>query len=91
MATITGRQIRDETVESVDIKDGAVTSDDINTTDASKSLPTRIIAGDNITISETGGRTGAGDVTVNASTVTALDGGSSSSTYDSGDMDGGGA
>jgi len=66
MATITGRQIKNETVESEDIKDGTITSDDINLTDVNKAIPTRIIAGNNITISETGPRTGSGDVTINA-------------------------
>ena len=84
MSTITGRQIRDDTITSEDIKDGTITSDDIDLTDVDKAIPTRIIAGTNITISETGPRSGSGDVTINVSEViipTAIDGGDANTVF----------
>jgi len=90
---ITGRQIRDDTIESEDIKDGDVKRDDLNTTEAGQAVIRKAIAGINVTITETGEDAGTGDVTINATSgdITAIDGGSASSTYDSFDVDGGGA
>lgn len=71
---ITGRQIKDSTI----------TAEDIDITDATYAIPTRIIAGDNVTISETGARTGSGDVTINAAAdapPAAIDGGDASTTF----------
>ena len=49
------------------ILDGGIQREDLNTTDSGKALITKIIAGTNINISETGVDSGTGDVTINAS------------------------
>jgi hypothetical protein len=53
-------------VRSKQIKDGGVKREDLNTDISGRAVITKIIAGDNITISSTGVDEGTGDVTINA-------------------------
>lgn len=54
------------TISSKQIRDGQVSRDDLNVTEPGQAVVSKIIAGDNVTITETGADTGTGDVTVNA-------------------------
>jgi hypothetical protein len=49
------------------VLDGTVNRDDLNITTVGKSVVRRLIAGTNITFTQTGADTGTGDVTINAS------------------------
>lgn len=53
-------------IRSGQVKDQTINRDDIDITTAGKALVTKIIAGDNISISGTGVDSGTGDVTINA-------------------------
>lgn len=70
---VTGVQIGDGTIQSVDIEDGGVKRSDLNTTSTGEAVITKIIAGSGIEISETGVDSGTGDVTITA-TVTSTGG-----------------
>ena len=68
---IPGTQIRDDSVESVDIKDGSVGRSDINISSSTgEALVTHIIAGTDISIDYTGGTSGTGAVTINFASST---------------------
>lgn len=65
-------------ISSQDILDGSVKRADLDVTTSGQAVVTKIIAGSNITISETGPDAGTGDVTINSTaggtgTVTSVD------------------
>lgn len=55
------------TIRGQQVKDGDIGREDLNTTTAGRAVVRKIIAGTNITITETGADSGTGDVTINAS------------------------
>ena len=67
---IPGTQIRDDSIESIDIKDGDIGRDDINITSTGKALVTKVLAGSDISIDYTGVDVGTGDVTINFNSST---------------------
>jgi len=54
-------------LNTAQVKDGTISRDDLDITTVGKAVVRRIIAGTNVTITETGVDTGTGDVTINAS------------------------
>lgn len=64
---IRGAQIKNTTVDTVDLADESVTRAKVDVTTGGSAVITKVIAGSNINISETGVDSGTGDVTVNAS------------------------
>jgi hypothetical protein len=54
-------------LNTAQVKDGSINRDDLDITTPTKAVVRKIIAGTNITISETGVDAGTGDVTINAS------------------------
>jgi len=70
--SITGRQVRDESLTGDDILDGSVQRKDLDVSTPGQAVVRRIIAGTNISIGSTGIDSGTGDVTINASGGAAL-------------------
>jgi len=62
---IRGEQIKDESVTGDDIKDDSVGRSDLNVTTPGQAVITKIIAGNRISITQTGAAEGTGDVTIN--------------------------
>jgi hypothetical protein len=60
------KQIKIDAIDSRTIKDGSIQIQDIDITTPTKSLITKVKAGNNITISSTGVDDGTGEVTINA-------------------------
>ena len=54
-------------ITTTQVKDGSINRDDLDITTTGKAVVRKIIAGTNITITETGVDAGTGDVTINAS------------------------
>lgn len=75
MATITqprSIQIRDDSIESDDIKDGGVYRQDLCTSQTGFAVIRKLIAGTNVTLQSTGADPGTGDVTVNVPNASGL-------------------
>ena len=67
---IRGTQIIDGTIESIDIEDGGIWREDLNTTSTGKATITQVAAGSGISIESTGVDPGTGLVTISLNSST---------------------
>ena len=63
--TIRGQQVRDSEIDTVDLKNSAVTRDKVAISPTGAAMIRKIIQGTGITIQSTGDDSGTGDVTIN--------------------------
>jgi hypothetical protein len=65
-----GSQILENTIQSIDIEDGGIWREDLNTTSTGKAIVTKLVAGADISLDSTGVDDGTGEVTINFTSST---------------------